>query len=158
MKTDMQKEYGNIIQNTVEEYFKEIQNLYTVPASSVLPSLNEYLYRTKQVFFRKDCDYNKLIEELENANNIFGDEPEIFYLKGLAYSILNNNDKAIIEFKKTLEITGDKKDVRTLTCLGIIYQKLKDDDEASICFDKAKNIDERGYDIFVKYYSKIIPQ
>ncbi len=76
------------------ESLKIMKNLLKQNVTSNLP----YIFTAELYFALKD--YRKAIKHLENAEKSFGKNGTIFYLKGIAYSHLDNWLKAYLEFQK----------------------------------------------------------
>lgn len=82
---------------------------------------SESMFKKGVAAFAKK-DYSTTVEKLSAASIEITDSPDLFYTLGLAHLHLGDMDKALIAFKKTLDL--DASNYEAITCLGqIAYHK-----------------------------------
>ena len=77
-----------------DKSLKIMQDIYHFPISSELP-----LIFISELYFAKK-NYSHALKNLNKAEKMFGKQGTLYYLKGLAYSNMENWLKAYVEFEK----------------------------------------------------------
>ncbi|HWP83388.1 MAG TPA: tetratricopeptide repeat protein [Bacteroidota bacterium] len=84
-------------------------------------------------------EYNKMIEAMEKARKVLPREHRVYFLLGLGYSRLEDNEKATMFLEKAYEL--NPKDINTLSTLALTYDGMKRFSRSDSLYEEALKID-----------------
>ncbi|MFB5609783.1 MAG: tetratricopeptide repeat protein, partial [Nitrosarchaeum sp.] len=92
----------------------------------------------------KDGDYVEALEFGKSLETKFSDDSDYMFIMGSIYYILEESEKAIPYFEKSLELKDD--DIETLTLKTNVHLSLQQKNEAIDCCKKIIKLDPDNYE------------
>lgn len=100
-------------------------------AGPLLEEIFEACFEASLIFLEVD-EHKLALAALNQAAEIFGDEPDIYMQRGLAYKGLNNHAKALTDFNRTLRLQPENK--MALFQRAVTYRAMGQFDKALVDF------------------------
>lgn len=132
---------------------KTAEALVEFKAARELGSKEFIVYRQIMYLEAQLQTWDSLLIESEEALTLFPDQPEVYYLKGVACSQKKKYNDAVSAYQTGVKMVVDNKnlEVQFYASLGDTYQELKDFPKSEENYDKALELDPQNATVLNNY-------